>query len=262
MKKKSRVISFTLAAAMAAGLLGGCSSSAQGGTSAQDAASSPASAAESTAAAGEEDHIIKVGVVCAMTGGSSIYGEGAQNAVDMAVEEINASDSEYKIEIVNGGNIADDAKDAKQAMNAYNKVMADGPEALVGSFFSSVTLPMAEQASKDGMLLATGATNTEVTKKGDTIFRNCFIDPYQGKMAALFVKSKGITNASYCRARSGLSPPGCCPCRAHHQHPQRALAARWGCLLRWFWVSFSGRAPLPASRLKDGLPSSAGRVRG
>ena len=47
-----------------------------------------------------------------------------------------------------------------------------------------------------------------------------------------------------------------------HQHPQRALAARWGCLLRWFWVLFSGRAPLPASRLKGGLPSSAGRVRG
>ena len=67
----------------------------------------------------------------------------------MAVEEINAGDSGYKIEILNGGKVADDAKDAKQAMNAYNKVMADSPEAIVGSFFSSVTLPMAEQASND-----------------------------------------------------------------------------------------------------------------
>ncbi|MGM9549727.1 MAG: ABC transporter substrate-binding protein, partial [Faecousia sp.] len=139
---------------------------------------------------------------CAMTGGSAIYGEGAQNAVDMAVEEINASDSEYKIEIVNGGKVADDAKDAKQAMNAYNKVMADGPEALVGSFFSSVTLPMAEQAAKDGMLLlATGATNSAVTLKGDTIFRNCFIDPYQGKMAALFVKGKGLSKVAVIYAK-------------------------------------------------------------
>ena len=137
-----------------------------------------------------------------MTGGSAIYGEGAQHAVDMAVEEINASDSEYKIEIVNGGKVADDAKDAKQAMNAYNKVMADGPEALVGSFFSSVTLPMAEQAAKDGMLLlATGATNSDVTQKGDTIFRNCFIDPYQGKMAALFVKSKGLSKVAVIYAK-------------------------------------------------------------
>ena len=78
-------------------------------------------------------------------------------------------------------------------MNAYNKVMADSPEAIVGSFFSSVTLPMAEQAYKDDMLLlATGATNADVTLKGDSIFRNCFIDPYQGKMAALFAKDKGF----------------------------------------------------------------------
>ena len=103
---------------------------------------------------------------------------------------------------MNGGKIADDAKDAKQAMNAYNKVMADGPEALVGSFFSSVTLPMAEQAAKDGMLLlAAGATNSAVTLKGDTFFRNCFIDPYQGKMAALFVKGKGLSKVAVIYAK-------------------------------------------------------------
>lgn len=45
----------------------------------------------------------------------------------MAVEEINSGDSGYTVEIVNGGKVADDAKDAKQAMNAYNKVMADSP---------------------------------------------------------------------------------------------------------------------------------------
>lgn len=190
-----KVVSLILAVLMLTSMMAGCSSSAQTAAagSAAPAADSAAAPAATAAAAGAEDKVIRVGVICAMTGGSAIYGEGAQNAVDMAVEEINASDSEYKIEIVNGGKIADDAKDAKQAMNAYNKVMADGPEALVGSFFSSVTLPMAEQAAKDGMLLlATGATNSAVTLKGETIFRNCFIDPYQGKMAAMFVKSKGI----------------------------------------------------------------------
>ena len=194
MKMVRKVVSALLAVLMLTSMMAGCSSSAQtAATAAAAPAADSAAAPAATAAAGEEDKVIRVGVICAMTGGSAIYGEGAQNAVDMAVEEINASDSEYKIEIVNGGKVADDAKDAKQAMNAYNKVMADGPEALVGSFFSSVTLPMAEQAAKDGMLLlATGATNSAVTLKGDTIFRNCFIDPYQGKMAALFVKGKGI----------------------------------------------------------------------
>ena len=200
MRKRNRVLALTIAAAMSTSLLAGCGSSAQQGGSAQ--ASSTAASAEVSTAAGEEDNVIRVGVVCSMTSGSAIYGEGAQNAVDMDVKEINAGDSGYKIEIVNGGKVADDAKDAKQAMNAYNKVMADSPEAIVGSFFSSVTLPMAEQASKDSMLLlATGATNADATLKGDTIFRNCFIDPYQGKMAALFAKDKGFTKAAVIYAK-------------------------------------------------------------
>lgn len=150
----------------------------------------------------EEDNTIRVGAVCAMTGGSAIYGEGAQNAIDMAVEEINSSDSEYKIEIVNGGKVADDAKDAKQAVNAYNSLMKEEPDAIVGSFFSAVTLPMAELAADDDMLLlATGATNYQITQIGPTIFRNCFIDPYQGKMAAEFAKDQGYTSAAIIYAK-------------------------------------------------------------
>ena len=164
MRKHKRVLALTMAAAMGLSLLAGCGSSTQqqAGAGSETAASS---AAESTASAegattGAEDNVIRVGVVCSMTGGSAIYGEGAQNAVDMAVEEINAGDSGYKIEIVNNGQVADDAKDAKQAMNAYNLLMAEQPEAIVGSFFSSVTLPMATQAAADNMLLlATGATD-------------------------------------------------------------------------------------------------------
>ena len=151
---------------------------------------------------GAEVQTFVLGSCGPLTGSAAIYGQAVVNGAELAVEEINAGDSGYKIEIVNGGKVADDAKDAKQAMNAYNKVMADSPEAIVGSFFSSVTLPMAEQASKDGMLLlATGATNADVTLKGDTIFRNCFIDPYQGKMAALFAKDKGFTKAAVIYAK-------------------------------------------------------------
>lgn len=155
-----------------------------------------------TASAEEEDYIIRVGAICAMTGGSAVYGEGAQNAVDLAVEEINASDSQYKIEIVNGGKVVDDAKDAKQAVNAYNSLDPEKPEAVVGSFFSSVTLPMAELAAENDMLLlATGATNSQVTLIGPTIFRNCFIDPFQGKMAAQFASEQGFTSAAVIYAK-------------------------------------------------------------
>lgn len=200
MKKSNQILAAALAGAMGISLLAGCSSSAQQGGAASTAASSSAASAagSETAASGSEDDVIRIGVIGPMTGGSAIYGEGAQNAIDMAVEEINADDSSpYTVEIVNNGEIADDAQDAKQAMNAYNRVMADDPDALVGSFFSSVTLPMAQQAAADKMLLlATGATNVDVTLAGPTVFRDCFIDPYQGKMAALFVQSQGYTKVA------------------------------------------------------------------
>ncbi len=188
---------------MLASMVSGCGAS--GSDTAADAADSSASeSSEGTvaAASGEEDNVIRIGAVCAMTGGSAIYGEGAQNAIDMAVEEINSAGGDYTVEIVNGGKVADDAKDSKQAVNAYNSVMADNPEAVVGSFFSSTTLPMAELANEDGMLLlATGATNKDVTLVGPTIFRDCFIDPYQGKMAALFAADQGASKAAIIYAK-------------------------------------------------------------
>lgn len=188
---------------MLASMVSGCGAS--GSDTAADTTDSSASeSTEGTAAAasGEEDNVIRIGAVCAMTGGSAIYGEGAQNAIDMAVEEINSAGGDYTVEIVNGGKVADDAKDSKQAVNAYNSVMADNPEAVVGSFFSSTTLPMAELANEDGMLLlATGATNKDVTLVGPTIFRDCFIDPYQGKMAALFAADQGATKAAIIYAK-------------------------------------------------------------
>ena len=195
---RKKLLSAVLIGAMASSLLAGCGSSAQ-----QSAAGAGTKAVSGeTKAAGDGSKTIKIGAICSLTGGSAIYGEGAQNAITMAAEEINSSDSEYKIEIVNGGKVVDDASDAKQAINAYNSLMKESPNAIVGCFFSSVTLPIAEQASKDNMLLlATGATNKDVTLKGPSIFRDCFIDPYQGKMAAQFAKEKGWKKAAVIYAK-------------------------------------------------------------
>ncbi|MBE5987802.1 MAG: amino acid-binding protein [Paenibacillaceae bacterium] len=195
---RKKLLSAVLIGAMASSLLAGCGSSAQ-----QSAAGAGTKAVSGeTKAAGDGSKTIKIGAICSLTGGSAIYGEGAQNAITMATEEINSSDSEYKIEIVNGGKVVDDASDAKQAINAYNSLMKESPDAIVGCFFSSVTLPIAEQASKDNMLLlATGATNKDVTLKGPSIFRDCFIDPYQGKMAAQFAKEKGWKKAAVIYAK-------------------------------------------------------------
>ena len=51
------------------------------------------------------------------------------------------------------------------------------------------------------LLLASGATNANVTLTGPTIFRDCFIDPYQGKMAAQFATEQGATKAAVIYAK-------------------------------------------------------------
>lgn len=180
-----------------ASLLTGC-----GGTAEEATSTTKTETTEAPVPTGEEDGIVRIGVISSLTGGSAIYGEGAQNSITMAVEEINASDSEIKVEIVNGGKVVDDGSDSKQAINAYNSLEPETPEAVVGAFFSSVTLPMAELANEQGMLLlAAGATNYKVTQVGPTIFRDCFIDPYQGKMAAAFATDIAATKAAIIYAK-------------------------------------------------------------
>lgn len=201
---KRKLLGVALSAAMVVAMVSGCGSSAQNSaatTAAPADTTTAAGTAETTASAasGAEDNVIKIGVVCTLTGGKALYGEGAKNAVTMAAEEINASGGTYKVEIVD---IVDDASDSKQAVNAYNSLEPKNPEAVVGAFFSSVTLPMTELANNTGMLLlATGATNAAVTIDKPTVFRNCFIDPYQGKMAALFAKDLGATKAAIIYAK-------------------------------------------------------------
>lgn len=191
---KRKLLSLVLVTAMIGAILSGC-----GNSTKTEKTDTPTTSGDSKADTGEEDNIIRIGVVCTLTGGSAVYGEGAKNAVTMAAEEINNSSSKTKVEIVD---IVDDASDSKQAVNAYNSLEPKSPEAVVGAFFSSVTLPMAEIAKEQNMLLlATGATNKKVTEVGPTIFRDCFIDPYQGKMAAQFAKDQGATKAAIIYAK-------------------------------------------------------------
>ena len=89
----------------------------------------------------------------------------------MAVEEINALGG-YQIEILNGGKLADDASDSKQAINVYNSLMAEDLDVLIATYNSACALPMAELAQKDGMVMVVpGATNYAITETGDHIFR-------------------------------------------------------------------------------------------
>lgn len=155
----------------------------------------------SLVAVAEEDGVIRIGFGGPMTGPLAVNGQGSQLSIEMAVEEINALGG-YQIEILNDGNIMDDASDSKQAINVYNALMSENPDVIIGEYNSSCSLPMAELAQKDGMVMVVpGATNYAITETGDYIFRTCFIDPYQGKMASKFAVSQGWESAAVIYAK-------------------------------------------------------------
>lgn len=203
MKKKT--LSALLALMMCASLAGcattgaGTASTAASDTTAADTAAGTESAAPSEAPTGDT---IKIGVSAPVTGGLALYGSSATNSVKLAVDEINAAGGVLgkQLEIAE---IVDDKGDSTEAVNAYNRLMSDGVVAIVGSYTSSCSIPMAERAQEEGMLLISPcATNAKFTLIGPNIFRACFIDPVQGPMMTQFVKDElGATKAAIIYAK-------------------------------------------------------------
>ena len=63
-----------------------------------------------------------VGTSGPLTGDNAIYGMAVKQGVELAVNEINASDSKIKFEFLS----QDDEADGEKAVNAYNNMMDNG----------------------------------------------------------------------------------------------------------------------------------------
>ena len=71
----------------------------------------------------------KVGVIGPLTGGAAIYGTCVANSAQIAVDEINALGGDIQFELMT----EDDVNDAETSVNAYNALMDDGMQILVGT---------------------------------------------------------------------------------------------------------------------------------
>ena len=136
---------------------------------------------------------VKIGVTMPMTGSLATYGESTSNGVKLAIEEINAKGGVLggrPLEVIS---YMDDKADSTEGANAFNKLVADGATAVIGSVTSGVTQGLATLANSEGMLLLTPtATNDSVTDGTTTVFRACYKDSYQGKICALLTQDLGI----------------------------------------------------------------------
>lgn len=122
-----------------------------------------------------------VGTSGPLTGDNAIYGMAVKQGVELAVNEINASDSTIKFEFLS----QDDEADGEKAVNAYNNMMDNGMQVLVGPTTTGASIAVADACYNDRTFMLTpSASSTDVTAGKDNVFQVCFTDPNQGVGAA------------------------------------------------------------------------------
>ena len=118
----------------------------------------------------------RIGVMESLTGSGETYGTVANQAKQMALDEINAAGG------VNGRTlefIVEDSKcNAQDAISAYKKLTeVDGVKIILGTSCSGAMLGAAPLAEADGVILFSGlASNPDIANAGDYIFRTQISD--------------------------------------------------------------------------------------
>lgn len=128
---------------------------------------------------------LKIGGSGPLTGPAAIYGEAVKNGAQLAVDEINAANPDgVQIEWM----MQDDEHDAEKAVNAYNKLLDDGMQVMVGTTTSAPSTAVASEAfANRTFMLTPSASAPAVTEGKDNVFQVCFSDPNQGAASAEYL---------------------------------------------------------------------------
>ncbi|MEY8733691.1 ABC transporter substrate-binding protein [Peribacillus frigoritolerans] len=177
--KKKKLAGVFLSLSLVAGTLAGCSG---------DSKTSSSSGGSS-----KSGDTIKIGANLELSGGTASFGQSAADGLKLAIDEINKEGIDgKKLEIVK----VDNKSDAAEATSGSIKLVSqDKVVAVVGSATSTNTLAQVQVAQDNKVpLLTPTATNPDITNKAgklnDYVFRTCFIDPFQGTVAANFASDE------------------------------------------------------------------------
>jgi len=134
---------------------------------------------------GEATEIL-VGEYSSLTGTTATFGTSTHRGVQMAADETNAAGGLLgkKIKLITEDT---QSKPEEAALAVQKLITRDNVVAIIGEVASSRSLAAAPICQEQKVpMVSPGSTNPEVTKKGDYIFRVCFIDPFQGEVLAKF----------------------------------------------------------------------------
>jgi branched-chain amino acid transport system substrate-binding protein len=134
----------------------------------------------------EDANTIVIGEYGSLTGGQATFGTSTHEGLMLAVEQANEAGGVKgkKITVVT---LDDEGKPEEAVVAATKLINQDHVKALIGEVASSNSIAAAPVAQAAHVpMISPSSTNIEVTRKGDYIFRVCFIDPFQGKVMADF----------------------------------------------------------------------------
>lgn len=180
MKKMTKLISITVAAAAVLSSLAGCG----GGTS----------------SGGSKAGAVKIGAIGPITGAAAIYGQAVKHGAEIAVEEVNAKGG-LQVEL----KFEDDENDAEKAVNAYNNLKDWGMQVSLGTTTTQPCIAVSTEINSDHIFALTpSASSTDVLggqpdksgnvtiQRKDSMFQMCFTDPNQGVASAEYIKEQKL----------------------------------------------------------------------
>ena len=133
---------------------------------------------------------ISIGAVVPLTGAEATFGQSASRALELAVRRINerggVRGQSLRLKILD-----DQGKPEEAALATTRLISQDRVAAILGEITSSATLAMAPIAQANRVPIVTpGATHPRVTSIGDYVFRTCFVDSFQGRLMARYLREQ------------------------------------------------------------------------
>lgn len=133
---------------------------------------------------------IKVGFNIPLTGDIPKVGEGSKYAAEILLAEVNGAggikvgDKTYKLQFIYEDN---ESKAESATAAALKLITQDQVLAVIGPQSSKQAIPAGEVCnSYKTPMISPWSTNPQTTKDRPYVFRACFLDPFQGPVAAKF----------------------------------------------------------------------------
>ncbi len=132
-----------------------------------------------------------IGVSGPLTGGAAVYGVAVQNSAQMAVDEINANGG------LNGVMFkfiaTDDTHDATKVAANYASMLEGGMQVSLGTVTTGPGLEYNKLSAEDNVFFLTPSASGDKIPEFENGYQMCFADGNQGKVAAEYVNTLGLS---------------------------------------------------------------------